>query len=810
MPPVELSQTNTGDSSGSAANITVPTITPAFIPPSVKSKIGIIYPPPEVRNIVDKTASFVARNGPGFEKKVKDAEQQNSKFNFLNSNDPYHAYYLHKVKEFQEGKTQLPPDNQIQTTPTAATTKLQSKVPSEISKIIETTFVRDPPPDYEFLADPPSISGLNLDIVKLTAQFVARNGRQFLTSLMSKEVRNNQFDFLKPQHGLFNYFTKLVEQYTKVLIPPKDLMNKLKAEVDHPQKVMDDVNYRVEWVRHQVREKAREEEAFEKERAAYSQIDWHDFVVVETVDYQPQEQGNFPPPTTPEHVGARMLIQERLDRTSFPHSAAMMDLADLAAEMDMASPPGSPQHTNDRNMQHIDMDQDEDEGTTIIAAVPSVPILLTTPRLTPAPLVTIPNIAEIRRAQPPLPSSLPPPPPSTMNMGIPPTLPAAHLPSVLKPDQVIVKQYNPKDKVITLPENEQYLISPFTKEKIPASRISDHTKYALLDPTWIQRREKEVYEQQEKEAVYEPGSNVDIQLKKFAERRTDIFGKGTLETTIGRKIGEEDRRVEEKPTWDGHTATVEKTSKKAMAGITLEEQITAIHRSQGLIDDDMANRIGPIIPKSSPVTYNITPSQASKTIQKPPQPATKTVTISAPAQPSTMRPGQGGMLVTPITLQRSQPTGLILNTTPALQQMVGVRPMISLGQSELHPHPTDEPSSKRMKTEEQLMPEEEFYQKFGKVQRIGAVTFTVQLPVVTEKSEWNLNGQAIPMTLPVTDTISLIKAKLSDLLGGMPAGKQKLQYEGMFLKDSNTLGFYNMLKGSLMYLQLKERGGRKK
>ena len=28
--------------------------------------------------------------------------------------------------------------------------------------------------------------------------------------------------------------------------------------------------------------------------AAYSQIDWHDFVVVEVVDYQPQEQGNFP------------------------------------------------------------------------------------------------------------------------------------------------------------------------------------------------------------------------------------------------------------------------------------------------------------------------------------------------------------------------------------------------------------------------------------------------------------------------------------------------------------------------------------
>lgn len=36
-------------------------------------------------------------------------------------------------------------------------------------------------------------------------------------------------------------------------------------------------------------------------------------MVVETVDYQPFEIGNFPPPTTPEEVGARILIQERLE-----------------------------------------------------------------------------------------------------------------------------------------------------------------------------------------------------------------------------------------------------------------------------------------------------------------------------------------------------------------------------------------------------------------------------------------------------------------------------------------------------------------
>lgn len=70
--------------------------------------VGIIYPPPEVRNIVDKTASFVARNGPEFEARIRQNEINNPKFNFLNPNDPYHAYYRHKVSEFKEGKAQEP------------------------------------------------------------------------------------------------------------------------------------------------------------------------------------------------------------------------------------------------------------------------------------------------------------------------------------------------------------------------------------------------------------------------------------------------------------------------------------------------------------------------------------------------------------------------------------------------------------------------------------------------------------------------------------------------------------------------------
>lgn len=106
--------------------------------------------------------------------------------------------------------------------------------------------------------------------MKLTAQFVARNGRQFLTNLMNREQRNYQFDFLRPQHSLFQYFTKLLEQYTKILIPPKDLMERLRSESalgKHSSNlVLDHVKYRANWQKHQEAQRRREEEKIERER----------------------------------------------------------------------------------------------------------------------------------------------------------------------------------------------------------------------------------------------------------------------------------------------------------------------------------------------------------------------------------------------------------------------------------------------------------------------------------------------------------------------------------------------------------------
>lgn len=55
-------------------------------------------------DIVDKTANFVARNGPEFESRIRQNEIGNPKFNFLSHGDPYHSYYQHRVKDIREGK----------------------------------------------------------------------------------------------------------------------------------------------------------------------------------------------------------------------------------------------------------------------------------------------------------------------------------------------------------------------------------------------------------------------------------------------------------------------------------------------------------------------------------------------------------------------------------------------------------------------------------------------------------------------------------------------------------------------------------
>lgn len=115
----------------------------------------------------------------------------------------------------------------------------------------------------------------------------------------------------------------------------------------------------------------------------------------------------------------------------------------------------------------------------------------------------------------------------------------------------------------------------------------------------------------------------------------------------------------------------------------------------------------------------------------------------------------------------------------------------------------EEPPSKKMRSEDNLIPEAEFIATHK-----SPVTIQVLVPN-SDKSEWKLNGQMIAVTMALSEPITNLKTKLQDETG-MPPAKQKIFYEGMFFKDSNTMAFYNLVNGTTVHLQVKERGGRKK
>lgn len=57
----------------------------------------------ELRNIIDKLAQFVARNGPEFEQMTKNKQKDNPKFSFLFGGEHFN-YYQYKVTTEQASK----------------------------------------------------------------------------------------------------------------------------------------------------------------------------------------------------------------------------------------------------------------------------------------------------------------------------------------------------------------------------------------------------------------------------------------------------------------------------------------------------------------------------------------------------------------------------------------------------------------------------------------------------------------------------------------------------------------------------------
>ena len=284
--------------------------------------IGMIIPPPETKKFIDKAAGLVAKYGKEMEDEMRN--NPNPLVSFLKESDPYNNYYQQRItqikteieKEEKEDESKKENDNNTETflnkkrendTPLQESNikkessfqdELRAMLNSNISSLTKTENIslmnairnaKQPKPD-QFSISHPNIQSLDMDIIKITAQFVAKNGEKFLSELSQRESKNSQFNFLKPQHILFGYFTYLVGSYTKIITDKKEKIKKLIQYSSDKEAILKEANNRVLYekkIKKMQKSKKYNETDFmtEEEKKKNTVINWYDFVVVDTIDF---------------------------------------------------------------------------------------------------------------------------------------------------------------------------------------------------------------------------------------------------------------------------------------------------------------------------------------------------------------------------------------------------------------------------------------------------------------------------------------------------------------------------------------------
>lgn len=453
------------------------------MPVEQSTPVGLIYPPTDVRGVIDKTAQFVAKCGPDFENRVL-KEQNNTKFSFLMPNNPYRAYYDHKVKEFQTGEVKESKPEVPQAIMDQKAKEEEKRLKKQQKLMLKNQEderpVKEPAEDV-YTVKQPFITGLDQDIIKLTAQFVARNGEKFLIGLMQREQRNPQFDFLKPTHALFHYFTALVDAYTRCLMPSVEEKERLLNEIDDMTLILDRSMDRFLWDERVDKKRQAKEEAENVEREEMAQIDWHDFVPVETIEFT-TEDDNLPlAPPIDVKTGAPSGEPNALDPEFVKEVRNETVVEDEAEEIEMDV--GEEIQMDPEPVEDVEMEIDDDEDE-----------------------LPEPAVEEKEQEQVEEDTSIP-------------------LPEVgpIKIRHDYVRNAN----VQAQGEGSQMVKCPVTGQFIQADEMSTHLKKLLVDPQWVEQKNK-VLEEARKETAF--ADDVEQNLQAFVSKRPDLFG--TVEEQI--------------------------------------------------------------------------------------------------------------------------------------------------------------------------------------------------------------------------------------------------------------------------------------
>ncbi|KAI1303530.1 SF3a splicing factor complex subunit [Mortierella claussenii] len=733
------------------------------------ASVGIIYPPPYIREIADRTAAAVSGSDSGaiLEERLRQSEKHNSKFCFLNPTDPYHAYYAFKIKEAKSGKA-----------PKAA------EIKAEIEAKVEETIKPPPeePPALEFMTPMPSVSAQDLDVLKLTAQFVARNGRQFMVSLAQREARNYQFDFLRPNHSLFGYFSKLVEQYTKILVPAPEMLQQIDSRGANKYAVQDIVMRRVEYTAYQQELRKKKDEKEDAERQAFLSINWQDFVVVQTIEFTEADDAvELPLPKSLKELETMSLTQKRM----------MQVLAETES-----APPDMPQDI-EIDDDDVDMEDSDDERENITVKAQE----------------ETNNVNEVVM-----------------------TAPQFTAPMKIKED-FVPKAFKGRTGA-ALEEATQ--TCPRCGEQVKLSEMDEHVRVELLDPRWKEQREQAEAKTKASNMVSD-GTDIARNLNILKAHRTDIF---STEEEEKRDAEEERRRQIEKEVnvWDGQTTTVALTAQRNAAAAAAA---AAGGYNQDAARPPAESSIGPQFgqPASQPTLYRQpgTYNQTFRVQPGGPPPMPPPGMIPPPGMPGVPPPhfgqpppgmpgvpgfypgppgsGPTGVGLAPPPVSANLPPRPPMGATSGPSQGSGIMPaqIPPAGRHAEDDHITPDRDMKRFKSDHNpplssspassLAPPPPASSANAVPTHAGSswITLEIQFADPEEiKPEWNRDKvNSVTVENLVNGTmISTVKDRIFAATG-FPVGKQKLVLgDGTVTKNSSTLGEYGFRIGQRGELRL--------
>lgn len=139
-----------------------------------------------------------------------------------------------------------------------------------------------PDPEQYYVDVPEKLSLADKELIQHTAQYVARNGRNFLMPLSDREKNNPQFEFLKAGSDNFKYFTALVDGFTRIINLTASDIAKLEVVASDREYVLSKCMERFEFERRQNQSKAKKAQ---EDKNKDTNIDWNDFELVETIAF---------------------------------------------------------------------------------------------------------------------------------------------------------------------------------------------------------------------------------------------------------------------------------------------------------------------------------------------------------------------------------------------------------------------------------------------------------------------------------------------------------------------------------------------